>query len=270
MGSVRVELRSILAQGPETPRPFERLHDVQTLELAMTPREVSGRAAGHHAGAVPGTAPSTDELSLIASLRRGDESAFAELVRRHGAMLQRVARMFVPSDSVAEEVVQETWLGVLQGLERFEGRSTLKTWIFRILVNRARTRGERESRTVSFSALAAEECQADDPAVGPDRFRDAADAYPGHWTVPLPRWGDDPEKWVTSQETLQHLRAALQQLPPAQRSVVTLHDVQEFTAGEVCEALGITEANQRVLLHRGRSKLRRALETHFEKRGAMA
>ena len=210
-------------------------------------------------------APSPEELRLIEGLRSGDENAFVELVRLHQSMLKRVARMFVASDAVAEEVVQETWLGVVQGIERFEGRSSLKTWIFRILTNRARTRGERESRTVAFSALADEETRAADPAVALERFRGAADEYPGHWTVPLPRWGDDPEKWVSSRETLRYLQVAMEQLPPVQRSVVMMRDMQEWTAEEVCDALGLTEANQRVLLHRGRSKLRAALERHLER-----
>jgi RNA polymerase sigma-70 factor (ECF subfamily) len=183
-------------------------------------------------------------------------------------MLKRIARLYVASDAVAEEVVQETWLAVLEGIGRFEGRSSLKTWIFRILANRARTRGERESRTVAFSALAAEEAQGSEPAVDADRFRGASDAYPGHWTVPLPRWGDDPEQWVTSNEILAFLRHALEALPEAQRAVVTMRDWQEWTAEEVCGALGLSEINQRVLLHRGRSRLRRALEQQFARRGA--
>jgi RNA polymerase sigma-70 factor (ECF subfamily) len=209
-------------------------------------------------------APSIAEMRLIEGLRRGDEAAFAEVVSLHHSVLQRVARMYVPSEAVAEEVVQETWLAVLQGIGRFEGRSTLKTWIFRILTNRAKTRGERESRTVPFSALVSEATEASDPAVEPERFRGETDPYPGHWTVPLQCWGDDPERWVTSNETLAYLQVALERLPQAQRTVVMLRDIQEWTAGEVCEALGISEANQRVLLHRGRSKLRRALESYFE------
>lgn len=210
----------------------------------------------------------TDENELIEGLRRGDESAFVELLRRYQSVLKRVARMYVSSEAVAEEVVQETWLGVLRGIARFEGRATLKTWIVRILMNRARTRGERESRTVPFSALVAEESGGTETAVEPGRFRGASDAYPGHWTVPLQRWGEDPEKWVTSNETLDYLRGAMDVLPLVQRSVVMLRDAQEWTSEEVCEALGITAANQRVLLHRGRSKLRRALEVHFEGQGA--
>jgi RNA polymerase sigma-70 factor (ECF subfamily) len=178
--------------------------------------------------------------------------------------------MYVRTDAVADEVVQETWLGVFQGIERFEGRASLKTWIVRILMNRARSRGEREARTVPFSDLVTEETGRSEPAVAADRFRDAADAYPGHWTVPLKRWGEDPEQWVSSRETLKYLRGAMDALPPAQRSVVMLRDAQEWTSEEVCEALGVTEANQRVLLHRGRSKLRRALETQFERQAGQA
>ena len=241
------------------------------LTFSDQPVPPGGPAADPTPGAAaPASFADHGEARLFAALRRGDEDAFVELVQRHHATLKRLARLFVPSDSVAEEVVQETWLAVLQGLERFEGRSTLKTWIFRIVVNRARTRGERESRTVSFSSLITEEAEAPEMAVSPDRFRGPSDAYPGHWTVPLPRWGEDPEKWVSSHETMRHLRAALDLLPPAQRSVVMLRDVQDFTAEEVCEALGVSEANQRVLLHRGRSRLRRALEVHFGRRGATA
>ncbi|HVN08334.1 MAG TPA: sigma-70 family RNA polymerase sigma factor [Patescibacteria group bacterium] len=209
-----------------------------------------------------------EELALVEGLRRGDEDAFLTLVRRYQALLKRVARMYVRTDAVADEVVQETWLGVFEGIERFEGRASLKTWVVRILMNRARSRGERESRMVPFSALAAEEAGRSDPAVPAERFQDAARNYPGHWSVPLPRWGDEPEKWVISLETLEYLRGAIEQLPSAQRTVVTLRDEQEWTAEEVCEALGITEANQRVLLHRGRSKLRKALEARYEARGA--
>ena len=185
-------------------------------------------------------------------------------------MLLRVARLYVASDAVAEEVVQETWLAVLQGIARFEGRSSLKTWIFRILANRARTRGEREARTVPFSALVAEEVEGTEPAVAPERFCGASDAYPGHWSVPLPRWGDDPEQWVTSNETLTFLFHALEALPQAQRAVVMLRDLREWSSEEVCSALGLTEANQRVLLHRGRSRLRGALEGHLARPGAVA
>ncbi|HUJ40397.1 MAG TPA: sigma-70 family RNA polymerase sigma factor [Candidatus Acidoferrales bacterium] len=211
---------------------------------------------------------SADEARLLEGLRQGDEDAFLTLVKRYQPLLKRVARMYVRSDAVAEEVVQETWLGVFQGIERFEGRASLKTWVVRILMNRARSRGERESRMIPFSALVGDETGGSDPAVALERFQDAAGEYPGHWAAPLPRWGENPEQWVCSLETLEYLRGAIQGLPNAQRMVVTLRDEQEWTAEEVCEALGITEANQRVLLHRGRSKLRRALESRNEGQAA--
>ena len=227
-------------------------------------RPGSGEARAGNPGPGGTTGATADEPTLLEGLRRGDESAFVTLVQRYQTLLKRVARTYVRTDAVADEVVQETWLGVFQGVERFEGRASLKTWIVRILMNRARSRGERESRMVPFSALAADESGRNDPSVPPERFQGAGGQYPGHWAAPVARWGDDPEKWVSSQETLTYLRAAILELPNAQQTVVTLRDEQEWTAEEVCEALGITEANQRVLLHRGRSKLRRALEARYE------
>jgi len=228
----------------------------------MKPEVRPGSGAGGATGAAG------EEMALLAGLRRGDEDAFLTLVRRYQALLKRVARMYVRSDAVAEEAVQETWLGVFQGIERFEGRASLKTWIVRILMNRARSRGEREARMVPFSALVEEETGGNEPAVALERFQTEAGKYPGHWAAPVPRWGEDPEQWVSSLETQEYLRGAIRELPTAQRTVVTLRDEQEWTAEEVCEALGITEANQRVLLHRGRSKLRRALEARYEGQAA--
>jgi len=238
--------------------------------VALSPAGEFDPAEAARPDSAPALVPSPDEVVLIEALRRGDENAFVELVRRHQSMLKRVARLYVSSEAVAEEVLQETWLGVFQGIQRFEGRASLKTWIFRILTNRARSRGEREARTVPFSALVAKEVGVGDPAVEPERFLDSTDPLPGHWGVPPKRWGDDPEQWVTSKETLDFLSGALDLLPPIQRQVVELRDIQEWTADEVCAALDITEANQRVLLHRGRSKLRGALEKHFERRVADA
>jgi RNA polymerase sigma-70 factor (ECF subfamily) len=166
--------------------------------------------------------------------------------------------MYVPSRAVAEEVVQEAWLGVLQGIDRFEGRSSLKTWVFRILVNRAMTRGGREARSVPFSALAAREAEADDPAVDADRF-----ARDGAWASPPRRWEESPELKARSDETLAVARAAIERLPDMQRLVITLRDLEGFPADETCNALDITETNQRVLLHRARAKVRTALEEHF-------
>jgi RNA polymerase sigma-70 factor (ECF subfamily) len=199
-----------------------------------------------------------EEAELLERLRARDERAFAELVREWSPSMLRLARMYTPSRAVAEEVVQEAWLGVLQGIDRFEGRSSLKTWVFRILVNRAMTRGAREARSVPFAALAASEVARDEPAVEPDRF-----ARDGMWASPPRRWQDSPELALRSAETLGVVRSAIAELPPMQRLVVTMRDLEGFGSEETCNALEISETNQRVLLHRGRAKVRAALERHF-------
>jgi RNA polymerase sigma-70 factor, ECF subfamily len=198
-----------------------------------------------------------EDAELVERLRARDERAFAELVEAWSPSMLRLARMHVPSQAVAEEVVQEAWLGVLQGIDRFEGRSSLKTWVFRILLNRAMTRGVREARSVPFAALAAREAAADEP-VDADRFtRDGA------WASPPRRWEDSPELKARSDETLAVARAAIEQLPPMQRLVITMRDLEGFPSDETCNALDITETNQRVLLHRARAKVRAALEEHL-------
>ena len=203
-----------------------------------------------------------DERALCASLRAGDERAFAELLDRYDAPLRRFAMTFVRNAAVADEVVQDTWLGVIRGIDRFEERSSLKTWIFQILANNARTRAGREARTVPLSALSAS--TDDEAAVDPSRFLDEQhDRWPGHWTAPLPRWSDLPERALAGRETLDLLRQTIEQLPELQRRVILLRDVEGYASEEVCELLSITEANQRVLLHRARSKVRGALELHF-------
>jgi RNA polymerase sigma-70 factor (ECF subfamily) len=202
-----------------------------------------------------------NERELIAALRRGDERAFAALIDACHPALLRVAMAHVPSRAVAEEVVQETWLGVLRGLDRFEGRCALKTWIFRILTNIARTRGAREQRAVPFSALAATE-GVDEPSVDPERFFPADHPLlPGHWSLPPTRW-QTPEQQLLSGESQRVVLAAIADLPPAQRTVIGLRDIDGWPAREVCEALGISEGNQRVLLHRARTKVRAALERY--------
>src|SRR5262245_7407042 len=201
---------------------------------------------------------------LVAALRAGDEAAFMALVDELGPSMLRLARQFTPSRAVAEEVVQETWLAVLNGLDRFEGRSSLKTWILRILVNRAKTRGTRERRTVPFAALAAAEAEGDFAAVEPERFNpvDSARA-PGGWAAPLPRWETLPEGAAESRETIAAAHAAIDELPEMQRTVILLRDVEGWDGPQVSNALDISETNQRVLLHRARSKVRAALERHF-------
>jgi RNA polymerase sigma-70 factor, ECF subfamily len=193
-----------------------------------------------------------EEARLVQALRAGDEEAFRTLMREYGAAMLRVAQMYVSSRAVAEEVVQEAWLGVLRGIGRFEGRSSLKTWLFRIVANTAKTRGVREARSVPFSSLGDD----DEPAVDPDRFLGAEERFPGHWAAP-------PEGRVLADEALEVIEREIERLPPAQRAVITLRDVQGFTSEEVRNALDLTETNQRVLLHRARSKVRSALEEYM-------
>ncbi|WP_028062791.1 RNA polymerase sigma factor [Solirubrobacter soli] len=203
------------------------------------------------------------DAELLARLRCGEELAFRTLVERYSATMLRVARLHVRDRQAAEEVVQETWLAVIKGLERFEERSTLKTWLFRILSNRAKSRGEREARTVPFSALVAADIGGDEPAVDPDRFRGPEDQYPGGWAAPPPRWETLPQERLLSRETLERVDAAIEGLPPAQRAVIRLRDVDGWDSDEVCELLGLSHGNQRVLLHRARSKVRAALERYL-------
>ena len=203
-----------------------------------------------------------NEAELIDRLRSGDEDAFTWLVDNYSPSLKRLALGFVAGEAVAEEVVQETWLAVLTGITRFEGRSSLKTWLFKILTNRAKTRGVREGRTVTFSEL--ESADRDEPAVSPERFLPADHpSFPGHWATPPHSWSAVAEQTIVRRETMDVLRRGLESLPPAQRTVVTLRDVQGLAADEVCAALSLSEANQRVLLHRGRSRLRAILEKYF-------
>jgi RNA polymerase sigma-70 factor (ECF subfamily) len=200
--------------------------------------------------------PSYDDALLLAALRAGDERAFAELVDRYGPAMRRLALTFVRTPAVADDVVQETWLGVLRGIDRFEGRSSLKTWLFRILTNTAKTRGERESRSVPFSSLAGE-LGEDGPAVDPDRFVEG-----GAWTSPPERWDALPESRLLAGELREVIDAAIADLPAAQRIVISLRDVEGWPADEARNVLGVSETNQRVLLHRARSKVRAALEDY--------
>lgn len=209
------------------------------------------------------TGAASDDRAIVAALRNRDEAAFAALVGRHHAMLIRIARLYVSDDAVAEEVAQETWLALLSGIDAFEERSSLKTWLVRVVENRARTRGARDRRMVPFADLAAREAGELDPAVSADHFRGATDMAPGHWAVPPRSWGSDPERDLLDAEAREIVQAAMAALPDAQREVMTLRDVEGWSAEEVCNALGITETNHRVLLHRARSKVRRALERYY-------
>ena len=201
------------------------------------------------------------EAQLLDALRAGDEGAFNALVREYHSSLVRVARIYVSTPASAEEVAQETWLAVLNGLDRFEGRSSLRTWIFRILTNIAKTRAQRDGRTLPFSALQ-DPGRVPEAAVDADRFLDPEHPrWPGHWAIKPEAW---PEDALVAAETRERLAEAIEALPGSQRAVITLRDVEGWDSAEVCNALGISETNQRVLLHRARSKVRRALESYLQ------
>jgi RNA polymerase sigma-70 factor, ECF subfamily len=189
------------------------------------------------------------ETELLDRLRAGDEAAFAALVERYHAPLLRFAMTMVPTRAVAEEVVQDTWLGVVKGIERFEGRSSLQTWLFRILANRARTAGSRERRSVPV------DLQEEEAAVPSHRFN-----AEGAWTEPPVPWTDAVEDRLLASASAGHVRELIATLPETQRQVVELRDVAGLSAADACEILGLTDANQRVLLHRGRSRVRGMLE----------
>ena len=207
-----------------------------------------------------------DDAALLEALRAGDEASFEALVCRHHRALFTLARSYVRSETVAEEIVQETWLGVLRGLDRFEGRSSLKTWIFSVLINQARARGRLEQRTASTSLD--EGPAGDGPAEDPGRFVPPGDAFEGYWVTAPRCFGHLPEEQVTSTETLEAVAEAIRGLPARQREVITLRDVEGWSAEEVCASLGLSEANQRVLLHRARVRVRSILEGHFAAEGA--
>ena len=194
------------------------------------------------------------DQELVQRLIDGDEKSFSALVDQYHGQLLRLCRAFVKSDAVAEEVVQETWMAVLKGIKSFQGRSSLKTWIFTILTNQAKTRGVKEGRSIPFSNLA-----GDEAAVEPERFKKN-----GRWADPPKEWSTDaPDAVFLRKEALHQLEGAIAKLPENQRVVVTLRDIQGCTSVEVCNLLEITESNQRVLLHRGRSRIRQALETYM-------
>ncbi len=223
----------------------------------MTTLDLQGRAEPAGAGA------SKENIRLAEAIRNGDESAFGILVERHQSALLRLAMAFVPNRDVAEEVVQETWLAVLEGLHRFEGRSTLATWIFRILINLAKTRGVRESRSVPFSPLERSEEDPDKPAVDPARFRSTS-YWVDHGASPPAAWDDNtPERILLSKESLSRIEKAIETLPTTQRRVLIMRDVDGLGSEEVCSILKISETNQRVLLHRARLKARRELELYL-------
>jgi len=199
---------------------------------------------------------SDTDAQLLSALRAGDERAFVTLVHRHHAAMLRLASSFVPNVAVAEEVVQDTWVGVLRGIDGFEGRSSFRTWLFRILVNRARTAGARERRTIAVG---------DTGAVGDTEAAVAASRFDGggSWVSPPEHWIEEVEDRLEAGKLADFLRTAIDDLPDRQRRVVTLRDIEGLSSEEVCSVLEISESNQRVLLHRGRSRLRQAIETGY-------
>jgi len=203
-----------------------------------------------------------DETDLVLLLRKGDPEAFRELVRRHHASMLRVAATFVPTASDAEDVVQDTWIAVIRGLDGFQGRASLRSWIFTILVNRARTHGAREARRAATPSAAPEPAGGDAYAVPEDQFTGRRGR--GSWRQPVPPWQDDPQLRVDSEAGVAVIMAAIAELPPARRQVVVLRDVEGWTAAQVSELLGLSAANQRVLLHRARASLRLALAAYAE------
>jgi len=206
-------------------------------------------------------AVAAEDAALVARLKEGDEAAFEQAVMSLYPAMRATARAYVRTSAVAEEVVQEAWLGVLRGLDRFEGRSSLRRWVLQIVANIARTRAVREARTVPFSSL---ELEPEEPSVEPSRFLGPDDPYPGHWTSYPTDWQTLPEPQLLSQETLELVQRAIDDLPAPQRAVITLRDVTGCSPEEVCEALGITDGNQRVLLHRARAHVRAKLEVHLD------
>jgi len=206
---------------------------------------------------VPAISVRPGDQAVVDRLLAGDERAFAEIVARYNDTMVRVARGYVKSDDVAHEVVQETWLGILRGLPRFQGRSALKTWMFRILTNRAKTRGKREGRTTPISALGALD-GSDEPPLSADHFDSA-----GGWNSPPKEW-HDPHRLTTDAELRGKLLQAIDQLPERQKLVITLRDVKGWSSQEVCNVLEVSETNQRVLLHRARTKVREALAPYLE------
>ena len=202
-----------------------------------------------------------DDVELVARLRAGDEDAFVTLVEQYHTTLLRVAETMVPTRAVAEEVVQDTWLGVVRGIDRFEGRSSFRTWVLQIVANIARTRAVREARSVPFSSF---ELDSVEPAIEPERFRGPDDPFPGHWRSYPTDWRTIPEQQLLSAETVELVKRAIEELPETQRLVITLRDVTGCSADEVCETLGVSAANERVLLHRARARVRARLERHVD------
>jgi RNA polymerase sigma-70 factor (ECF subfamily) len=230
----------------------ENLFDVAIVQQTITGTNLAGVVA------------SADDLYLIEQLRSGNEAAFEALIDRYATAMLRLAMVYVRAWAVAEEVVQEAWVGILESLHRFEGRSSLKTWMFRILINCAKTRAQREGRSIPFSSLEDIDTDHAERAVDPDRFLPVDHQWSGHWVSFPSNWKEMPEERLLSQETRARIHLAIEAVPPNQREIIILRDIEGWTSEETCAFLGISEVNQRVLLHRARSKVRTVLEKYFE------
>jgi RNA polymerase sigma-70 factor (ECF subfamily) len=213
--------------------------------------------------------PSDEDLASLQAIREGSEAGFLALVARHQSGLVRLARMWAREQADAEDIVQETWLVMLRSLDRFEGRSSLRSWLCGILVNLGRARIRKNARLVPMSSLGgSDDPDASEPAVDPARFWPEGHPYAGHWCAWPNPWPDSPEQRVLGGETRELLQRAIGELPPLQGQVLVLRDVEGLTGPEVCEVLGVSETHERVLLHRARSKVRAALEPHLHERSA--
>jgi RNA polymerase sigma-70 factor, ECF subfamily len=208
------------------------------------------------------TTNAANDARIVAGLRVGDEAIFAEIVDRYHQRMIRLASAYVGSPSVAEEVVQDAWVGVLNGIDRFRGEASFQTWLFRILTNIAKKRGVRERRQVPFSSAWAPG-EDGDPSVRADRFLPSTDEWAGHWVADLRSWAGEPAARLLAGECQSLIEQSIEMLPPAQREVITLRDIEGWNSSEVCDVLEVSEGNQRVLLHRARSKVRAALEEYL-------
>jgi len=216
--------------------------------------------------------PATDgefDAALLARLRKGDEQAFSYIIDQWSPGMLRLARCYVPTDAIAEDVVQEAWIAALRGLDGFEGRSRLRTWVLRIVTNMAKSSGEREHRVTPFSSAPFSTAPfAEGPTVDPERFNAPGEPHAGAWRALPPSWPALPEGEVLTAEAYRVVRRAIEDLPEAQRAVIALRDLDGYNADEVCEALGLTAGNQRVLLHRARASVRQRIESYFIERDA--
>ncbi len=233
--------------------------DPFTVTESMSHRVVAGRKPALSQSA----AVANGEVALLARLRQGDEGAFDELVTRHHSALIRMAMGYVADREVAEEVVQDTWMAVIEGLCRFEGRSSLRTWIFGIMIHKAKDRGVREKRHTTFSSFESTDDDGDE-AIDPSRFHQSGE-WTGHWAFPPQPWDDQtPEKILASQQAVNAMNKAIEALPRTLKDVLILRDVEGVDAKEACEILKISETNLYVRLHRARERVRQAVETYLE------